>query len=460
MLVGWEWVALIDSDEIRTARRALGRRLAQLRRASGHTQHEFARLMQYGRSSVANTETGHQHPDRTFWSRCDTLLRSGGVLVAEYDRITELDRRLRRASAIQSTAVSGPMAPVASFSRGVPGADDHDVLWECEDSVDARRLALKSSTDDDARLAYVELEVRQAIADNERLTPAALMTRMRPLRRYVDRLMAGRQHPPQRARLYAVAAHLSGLLGALALDLGVFGLAHAYAAEAFDLAEAAQQPEVQAWTRATQSLIAFYTGDYHDALAYAQDGLRRSGTGEHRIRLTINGQARALARLGDRYGVDRAVDRAFTLLSDCPASSEVSASLALGPYCEARTAANAATAYLALGRTAGVTSHLATAIAAFDTAELAGPRALSRLDLATAHLHASDPDPEQAAMLAEEALVLTADQRFESVHQRTRQFLTTAQPFARHAALRHVADVLVDRTQVGATAQPALPSLS
>ncbi|RKN50427.1 helix-turn-helix domain-containing protein [Micromonospora endolithica] len=452
---------MADADETKTARRALGRRLAQLRRAGGHTQHEFARLVQYGRSSVANTETGHQHPDRAFWSRCDTVLQTGGALVAEYDRITELDRRQRRASAMhESRATSGPVAPASHTSRGAPGADDDAALWEREDTIDARRLALKSSTDDDARLAYVEAEVRQAIADNERLTPAALMACMRPLRTYVDQLMGGRQHPPQRARLYTAAAHLSGLLGALALDLGAFGVAHAYGAEAFDLAEAAQQPDAQAWARATQSLIAFYSGDYHDALAYAQDGLRHGGTSEHRIRLTINGQARALARLGDQYGVDRAVDRAFTMLSDYPAGTAVSASLTLGPYCPARTAANAATAYLALGRTAGVTSHLATAITAFDTAGLAGPQALSRLDLATAHLHANNPDPEQAAMLAEEALTLTADQRFESVHQRTRQFLTTAQPFTRHPRLRHVADLLADRTQVGATAQPALPSLS
>ncbi len=39
--------------------------------------------------------------------------------------------------------------------------------------------------------------------------------------------MAGRQHPPQRARLYTAAAHLSRLLGALALDLGAFAVAHA-----------------------------------------------------------------------------------------------------------------------------------------------------------------------------------------------------------------------------------------
>ncbi|MCZ7421906.1 helix-turn-helix transcriptional regulator [Verrucosispora sp. WMMA2121] len=448
---------MADSDEIKTARRALGRRLAQLRKAAGHTQHGFARLVQYGRSSVANTETGHQHPDRAFWSRCDSVLATGGVLAAEYDHIADLDRR-RRLSAIQGTTPrSWPTAPTHT-SPDAPGADGGFVLWELEESIDARRLALKSATDDDARLAYLENEVRVAITDNERLTPAVLMARMRPLRAYVDQLMAGRQHPPQRARLYTAAAHLSGILGALALDLRAFRVAHAYAAEAFDLADAAEQPDVQAWARATQSLIAFYTGDYHDALAYAQDGLRRANASPHRLRLTINGEARALARLGDRYGVDRAVDRAFTMLSDHPPGGEVSASLTLGPYCPARTAANAATAYLALGRTAGITDHLTTAITAFDTAALAGPRALSRLDLATAHLHTDNPDPEQAATLAAEALTLTADQRFESVHQRARQFLACAQPFARHPQLRHVADMLADRTQLDATTPPALPS--
>ncbi|MEU8388848.1 helix-turn-helix transcriptional regulator [Micromonospora sp. NPDC048843] len=450
---------MADSDEIKTARRALGRRLAELRGAGNLTQHDLARLVQYGRSSVASTETGHQHPDRAFWAHCDTALETGGVLVTEYDRIAELDRQRRRSAAIQTVrSTSVPVAP--DVGHEFPGVNGGAVPWEPEDSINARRLALKSSLDDNARLAYLEAEVQQAIADNERVTPVILIARLRPLRSYVDQLMAGRQHPPQRARLYAVAAHLSGLLGALALDLGAFGAAHAYAAEAFDLAEAAEQSDAQAWARATQSLIAFYAGDYHDALAYAQDGLRRGGASGHRIRLTINGQARALARLGDRYGVDRAVDHAFTMLSDYPASSSVSASLALDPYCPARTAANAATAYLALGRTAGVTDHLTTAITAFDTAGLAGPRALCRLDLATAHLHADNPDPEEAGALAVEALTLTADQRFESVHQRARQFLATAHPFARHPQLRHVADLLADRAQVAATGQAALPSLS
>ncbi|MEU7810773.1 hypothetical protein AB0B18_30355 [Micromonospora chalcea] len=99
------------------------------------------------------------------------------------------------------------------------------------------------------------------------------------------------------------------------------------------------------------------------------------------------------------------------------------------------------------------------AITAFDAAGMAGPRALSRLDLATAHLHADRPDPDQAATLAVEALALTSEQRFEAVHQRARQFLAAAHPFARHPRLRQVADLLADRPQAGVI-RAALPSLS
>ncbi|ABP56839.1 helix-turn-helix domain-containing protein [Salinispora tropica] len=94
-----------DTDDTRTARHALGRRLAELRRAAGQTQHGLARLVQYGRSSVANTETGRQHPERPFWTRCDEALRTGGVLTAEYDRIANRDHRHR---AVQSRGRAGP----------------------------------------------------------------------------------------------------------------------------------------------------------------------------------------------------------------------------------------------------------------------------------------------------------------------------------------------------------------
>ncbi|MEV4495665.1 helix-turn-helix transcriptional regulator [Micromonospora arborensis] len=234
---------MADTDEITAARRALGRQLAQLRKEANLTQQGLARLVQYGRSSVANTETGRQHPEREFWARCDTALHTDGTLTQEYDRLTKRAQRHQP----QPTAVPSGKNPRRPQPVGSPDSgEDESAFWEDENSINARRAALKSCNDEDARLGYLEDEIRHAIADRERLPPAARLARLRPLRTCVDELMAGQQHPPQRARLYTLAVHLSGLLGALALDLGAFRVAHAYAAEAFDLAEAAQQPEVRA----------------------------------------------------------------------------------------------------------------------------------------------------------------------------------------------------------------------
>ncbi|MER7419123.1 helix-turn-helix transcriptional regulator [Micromonospora peucetia] len=90
-------VHAVGPDEIREARRSLGQQLATLRKATGHTQHSLAPLIQYGRSTIANTETGHQRPDRSFWQRCDEILQTNGVLTAGYSRIVMLERAYQQA---------------------------------------------------------------------------------------------------------------------------------------------------------------------------------------------------------------------------------------------------------------------------------------------------------------------------------------------------------------------------
>jgi transcriptional regulator with XRE-family HTH domain len=82
------------------ARVALGRRLAELRKAAGLTQHSLAPLTLYGRSTVANVELGRQSVARDFWVRCDRALGTGGALTADYDQI-----HARRA---QPVAAGGP----------------------------------------------------------------------------------------------------------------------------------------------------------------------------------------------------------------------------------------------------------------------------------------------------------------------------------------------------------------
>ncbi|TCB97201.1 XRE family transcriptional regulator [Micromonospora zingiberis] len=306
-----------DHDDLTAARRALGRRLAHLRKAAGHTQHGLARLVQYGRSSVANTETGRQHPERSFWARCDTVLGTGAVLTAEYDRIADLDHRRRHA--VRPAHTSPPLA-------------GGETLWENEDRINARRLVL-TTMGDDAQLTDLEHHLQKAIADQGRCPAASLLARLRPLRVSVDQLMAARQHPPQRARLYTAAAHLSGLLAALALDQRAYRIAHAYAAEAFDLAHSAQQPDTQAWARTIQSLVALYSGDLPDALSYAEDGLRRADTGPL-IRFTVNGQ-------GQTHGLDHRPSGGANVAPTKDAQPDGRAETDLGSYRPAQDPATA-----------------------------------------------------------------------------------------------------------------------
>ena len=329
--------------------------------------------------------------------------------------------------------------PGITSTSSAPAIDDP---WD----IEQRRARLASLTVDEAKLRYLESSALSAISESERQPPLELALRIRGLRLHVEELMKAAQHPPQRARLYAVATYLSGLLGALALDLGRSESARAYAQEAFDLAEAADQPSLQSWARAAQSLVEYYGHNYHDALAYARDGQRFARGGPQSVRLAVNGEARALSRMGDRYGVDEAVNRGLALLECLPAPDGLSPSLAVGVYCKARASANAATAYLAIATPIRIDEFALQALPAFDEAQLHGPQALTRLDLATAALMHADADPEQACQLVTEAIAITDREQFDSVGQRSREFLRLAHRWSKTAAMRDVAELVNART--------------
>ncbi|WP_180214577.1 helix-turn-helix domain-containing protein [Phytohabitans suffuscus] len=81
---------MIDSDAITEAKRALGHQLAACREAAGFNQHRLAEEITFGRSTIANVETGYSTCSRTFWERCDHALRAGGALLRGYDDLQAL----------------------------------------------------------------------------------------------------------------------------------------------------------------------------------------------------------------------------------------------------------------------------------------------------------------------------------------------------------------------------------
>jgi DNA-binding XRE family transcriptional regulator len=88
-----------DTEDIAAARRALGKHLARLRTAAGHSQFQLAPLIGYSRSTIATAETGKRIAAREFWQSCDEVLASDGVLTRQYDELNAL--RSRHHAAVQ-----------------------------------------------------------------------------------------------------------------------------------------------------------------------------------------------------------------------------------------------------------------------------------------------------------------------------------------------------------------------
>ncbi len=79
------------------ARRALGERLAELRKAAGYGQVKFAPLVGWSRSTLANVEVGRQHVPRQFWESCERVLPAArGLLVSAYEDIERFRRQQRQ----------------------------------------------------------------------------------------------------------------------------------------------------------------------------------------------------------------------------------------------------------------------------------------------------------------------------------------------------------------------------
>jgi tetratricopeptide (TPR) repeat protein len=297
---------------------------------------------------------------------------------------------------------------------------------------------------DDTTLDLFDAMAVDLIDQYERTAPPLLTPHVLRQRRQVHDLMGAQQQPRQRDRLFLAAARLSGVLAALSLDLGNFGTARAYATEAFHLAQMLDPArDVRAWVRATQSLIEYYAGRYDHALSFARAGQRLDPDGPQTVRLAINGEARALGRLGNQRGVDEAVDRAFAWLTANPSPPRPSSHLSLGPYDAVRTSANAAAAYLAVAQPAQVIKHGTRALGQLDAQGLRGWQALTRLDLAGAHvLDRTDAEPERAAELVQQALSVPGADQFRPVVQRAHEFATTGEPWHDIPAVRDVTDAI------------------
>jgi hypothetical protein len=278
---------------------------------------------------------------------------------------------------------------------------------------------IQANVDDDI-LDALTFAINDVVERYETDGPATLARKVRALRSLSHEYLQGHQHPKQRERLYLIAAKLAGLLGYMAVNLGRPSLGRTYCVEAFQLAAQIDAKDVLAWIRGTESLAAYYSGAYREALELARDGQRYARGGPQAIRLALNGEARAHGKLQNLSGVHEAVSRGFDILSQAEPVDRVGIipCISFDVYDKPRAAANAATAYLSVGCRDEVLEYARAAEVGVEVSDSDWSKALVRLDVASALVTGERPEVERSATLGLEALRRTDGNPIASVKKR------------------------------------------
>lgn len=387
-----------------SARHRFGAELRVTRIARGMTQAELARLVHVHPDLIAKVEKAVRRPSWELAVACDNALHAQGGLTGLWPAVAA-ERDPRHHVEAHAGPGSGyglePLSHVANR------------LWRHNNIATAPVLLHFGDALDDLVKRY------------ETEGPAVLASDAVRLRQQLESILAGSLTIGQRESVLSLASRASGLLAYMAVNLGGFSHAHAYAAEAYSLARESGNTDTMAWVRGTQSLASYYQHDYMTAAAFAHDGLIHAADGPQAIRLLVNGLARALAYLpGRQHDAAQAVTRAYTLMERLQVPEGISPCISLGIYSRGRVIANAITVFQTLGRHGRVLSLVDEIADTIDDSDSAWSRSLVSLDQAAALIHRQRPDVEQAASIARNAVIASAGTPITSVIQRARVLKT------------------------------------
>ncbi|SCL73600.1 helix-turn-helix domain-containing protein [Micromonospora peucetia] len=411
---------MTDPHDVGEAWRALGQQLAEFRKAAGHTQHALAPRVLAGRSTIANTEVGRQHPDRAFWERCDEALSTDGILAAGYDRVVALQQQYRRARGTAAFTASLTAAEADPLVPGAHGeaAEETVIVTAVADQrgrqVEVSRRALLQAVpggmvaslaglDSPAtatRAAQVDSAIVEHFAvlrgvlvesDNRVGAAAILPTARQQLGHIADYRRVARGS--LRDALLGTEARWAEFAGWLSDDLGDRDAGDWWLAQALTMAQEAADMEFTAYVFARMAQRAATAADQDRVLGLAR-AADRAGS--------LNAQIRAFAAVqrahghtveGDATAFRAAIDDAQHLAASTGANDG-----GLGSFCTmAYVCAQEGDGWLRLGRPRA-------AVRCFHQALEGWPESYRRergLYLArTAAAHAAAGQPEQAATAA------------------------------------------------------------
>ena len=389
---------------------SFGAELARLMDGRGVGVRELARRTDYTAGYISNLRSGAKAPSPIVAKVLDSALEASGRLIEAERAMTREPMPHTRHGHARAEPECGPALE--------PSEDVLDVL--------SRIQKLHKGTVHSEIIGQLQDNMRHVVAEYEKFDHFSLAPALLKQRAWIDSLLDECGHPRQRQQLFEIAGAASGVLGYIAVGRGDFPLARAYCLEAFQLGDFADDASLQAWARGLQSFCEYYAGRYDDALNLANDGLNYAQSGPQSVRLTINGAARAMGKLGDSESVHRAVADAFDLMSRNDVPSGVPSSITFGCYSEAQTASNAATAYVSLGMAEKVQHYVELALPDISKSESPWSRSLVMIDLALSVIRSKEPDLDRAAELILDALSISAGRPIISVEQRTWDFIRDA----------------------------------
>lgn len=319
-----------------------------------------------------------------------------------------------------------------------------------------------SSALDQSALEQLHAEAQRAARNYFTTPPLAMLSDLVRLRDTVYEQLDRTHKPRQQAELFLIAGQVCGLLSSVSWDLGHPDVAEEQARAAHTYGGVIDHPSLQAWARALQVTVTFWSGSPRRAVSIASSALETAPHGTARARLHCV-HARALALIGARQEVtaelNAAVDE-LDLAGDDAFLDEVGGELS---WSRSRRALCAGAAFVALGDGEHGEHEAATALALFaelpaDVRWGAGELGAT-VDLAAARTLQGDLAGAEDALVPVFALV--PERRTEALSRRLANLdrvLNTAQ-FQRAVEAGRIGEQIEDFTShslARSTARPAI----
>jgi len=275
----------------------------------------------------------------------------------------------------------------------------------------------------------LELAVEQYARAYWSTPPGVLFGQVRQCRQLVEGMLDERQPAGSRQHLHLVAGWLSALLGNLSFHLSDYSAARMHLATAGRLGQEAGHNGLVAWVRGAQSMVELYDDRPQEALRLAREGQALAPNPLVRAQLASWGEARALARMGERHGVLEAIARGSRAIESSEEDRSPGGvfSFSVGEfeqYC--------GTACLWLDLPDEAKRHAGHAFRLRDTI---AAKALARLDLATASSQLGDP--AEASQIGAEVLQMPAEYLIDPIVRRATELATSLR---KHGSLAEVRD--------------------